>query len=87
MCAATLNGVVEFKPPASIETVCVIFRPMKSWSVSKARMISSPRGIFSTITVGAPIIAEERRGVVGHLVHGDDLDRAAVACLARSVPM
>ena len=56
--AATLNGVVELRPPASIETVCVIGLPRKSCSALKARMISSPRGSFSTITVGAPIIAE-----------------------------
>ena len=54
--AATTKGVVEFNPPASTDIVAVALRPRKFWMASKAVMISVPRGIFSTITVGAPIM-------------------------------
>ena len=56
--AATVNGIVEFSPPASIGIVCVIVRPRCSCSARKASTASLPLGSFSTITVGAPIIAE-----------------------------
>src|SRR3954451_4264229 len=56
--AATVNGMVEFKPPASIGMVCVISRPRWVCSAAKAASASSPLGSFSTITVGAPLIAD-----------------------------
>src|SRR4051794_15553812 len=56
--AATVKGIVEFSPPASIGMVCVISRPRWSCSAAKAASASSPLGSFSTITVGAPIIAD-----------------------------
>src|SRR4051794_40502670 len=56
--AATVNGIVEFSPPASIGIVWGIWRPRGSWSAVNAASASSPLGSFSTITVGAPIIAE-----------------------------
>ena len=56
--AATTNGVVELSPPASIEVVCVGSGRRSLPSALKARITSVPRGSFSTITVGAPIIAE-----------------------------
>src|SRR4051794_35578777 len=56
--AATVNGIVEFSPPASIGMVCVISRPRCVCSAANAASASSPLGSFSTITVGAPIIAD-----------------------------
>ena len=90
ICAATPKGVVELSPPASIETVCVIGRPRYSSSVLKARMISSPRGSFSTITVGAPIIAEgTTRASSGTSSTSTSVTGpwARIACCASSLPM
>ena len=90
ICAATLNGVVEFKPPASIETVCVICRPRYSSSVRNARMISSPLGSFSTITVGAPIIADGTTSAssgTSSTATRVTAPCSRIACCARSFPM
>ncbi len=90
MCAATLNGVVELSPPASIETVCVISLPMNSCSALNARMISSPRGSFSTITVGAPIIAEGTTTASSGTSSTETSStgpHSRIACFASSVPM
>ena len=78
--AATVNGIVEFSPPASIGIVCVISRPRCSCSASKACSASSPLGSFSTITVGAPIIADGTTSASSaHLVDVDDRHRAVLA--------
>ena len=57
--AAATNGSVELSPPASAGTT---WRDAAGRDAPRARRnartSSSPRGIFSTITVGAPIIAE-----------------------------
>src|SRR5579871_4835522 len=56
--AATTKGIVELMPPASPQTMWVTRHPRWSCSASRALTASSPRGSFSTITVGAPIIAD-----------------------------
>src|SRR5712664_3831404 len=90
ICAATLNGVVELRPPASIETVCVIGRPRYSPSSLNARMISSPLGSFSTITVGAPIIADGTTSAssgTSSMSTRDTGPCSRIACWASSLPM
>ena len=54
--AATAIGIVEFKPPASIQNTASALRPNTASRDLKALIASSPRGSFSSITVGAPII-------------------------------
>jgi hypothetical protein len=53
--AATMSGIIELIPPHSIGIVASAVRPRCSSSVRRARVGSVPAGIFSTITVGAPI--------------------------------
>src|SRR3954452_14142589 len=55
---ATVTGIVEYSQPASIGMMCVVSRSRCSCSAMKAWSASSPLGSFSTITVGAPIIAD-----------------------------
>ena len=54
--AATAIGMVEFRPPASMQNKASAFRPRTASRDLKALIASSPRGNFSNITVGAPII-------------------------------
>jgi hypothetical protein len=56
-CAAAITGTVEFTPPASMQARCVGVFPTYFASVCTATEIWSADGSFSTITVGAPIIA------------------------------
>ncbi len=55
--AATTRGMVELIPPHSMGMVAVASRPRCRSRARSACTPSPPEGIFSTITVGAPIIA------------------------------
>src|SRR5262245_42475816 len=55
--APTTSGIVELMPPHSIGIVASAVRPRCASSARSDATASSPRGIFSIITVGAPIIA------------------------------
>src|SRR5262249_51291052 len=55
--APTTSGIVELIPPHSIGIVASALRPRCCSSAGSEATASEPRGIFSIITVGAPIIA------------------------------
>ena len=55
--AATTNGIVEFTPPASIGIVASAFLPWYFSRSLREATASSPLGILSIRTVGAPMIA------------------------------
>ena len=55
--AATMSGIIELMPPHSIGIVASAGRPRCSSRMRSDRVGSVPAGIFSTMTVGAPICA------------------------------
>ncbi|MDF2664536.1 MAG: hypothetical protein K0R81_386 [Microbacterium sp.] len=55
--AAAAIGIVEFTPPASAQAMWVTGRPREAASACTGATTSSRLGSFSTMTVGAPIIA------------------------------
>jgi hypothetical protein len=55
--SATTSGIIELTPPASIGMVANAFCPNRSSSRRSEAAASVPRGNFSTMQVGAPIIA------------------------------
>src|SRR5262245_50665458 len=55
--APTTRGMVELRPPHSIGIVAYARRPRYDSSARSEATTSCPAGIFSTTTVGAPIIA------------------------------
>ena len=54
---ATTSGIIELTPPASIGIVAKAFCPSRSSNNRNEAAASVPRGSFSTMQVGAPIIA------------------------------
>ena len=88
--APTMNGMVEFNPPASAQSTAPIFLPRNRSSLRNASMISPPCGIFSTITVGAPIMAQGTANS-SSFISSTSISRTGpylrMACCAISLPM
>ena len=88
--AAAAIGIIELIPPASMHATWVGARPSASASAAIARAGSSPAGIFSTMTAGAPIMPTGRTNASSGTASSATTSTgpcSAIACSAISLPM